>query len=319
MTQVRKQAKTKLALAALTLAASVLPGVAKADALAQAILSITDFKFTYNTSQVNIVLAPSVTLTSSAQFASVNATPVNGPGTSTAVIGPNAGAYAPGTEYAGAFLGSYAGGFASLAGNATTPAGAAALTDATVALVPKGGPENLSSGTTGFTQQFNVTVAGTDSSKIDLSFDAALFLRAYLSAGTDPFLGGSATATSTWSFTIFRVAGNSATNIGRWVPGVGFTTACNATYATGCTEASPYQLSQEANAFNNFEDNIVNVDGGKFKLSVNLKGGETYRFQVNHNTTANTNIDIPEPATLALVGIAVLGAAGAARRRVVKA
>lgn len=62
---------------------------------------------------------------------------------------------------------------------------------------------------------------------------------------------------------------------------------------------------------------ISQFTGSLFSGLVNFVGGQTYTLTINQssNATVQTTGDIPEPGSLALVGLALLGITAAARRR----
>ena len=315
MKLIRKLVPSRLAIAALSVAA-IVPGVAHADALAQASLDVTDFKITLGAGTT--LGATSAFASSNAIFANVAGTPVPGILTSTTIAGPDGGSYNPATHITGVLSGNYSGGYAHQEGDATTATGAKASTDAKVSIVPKQGPTNNSQGNNGLLQSFDVLVGGGGSSTLGLTFNADVFLRAYLDAMGGIFLGGSSQASTTWRLDAYRItgAGGSASNpIATWTPGNGFTKACDGTYISGCSQTAAYSLNNSDNAFFDGEDNVINDTGGAFSLDVSLLSGYTYRFQVTHQSQANADIEIPEPGSLALIGLALFGTAMASRRR----
>ena len=58
------------------------------------------------------------------------------------------------------------------------------------------------------------------------------------------------------------------------------------------------------------------VHTGAFETELFLTGGRTYQFQISHIETANVQVvTVPEPGTLALLGLGLLGAGAANRRK----
>ena len=316
MKPIRKLTPARLAIAALFIAAGI-PGIAHADALAQARLDVSSFQFSYDPLQVSITTAPSVGITSAATFNNSVGTPVITPGQSITQIGPQSALFDQNAQIvAMAMNGNYAGGFANQAGSGLVGGGgASALTNGTVSLDPAGIAFNSSSGSNTLTQQFLITVAAPGTAAVGLDFNADLFLRSYLNAEGGVFLNGSATAFTNWRLEVFRVGGG---RIMEWTPsttGTGFTQACDGAFASACVQSASFDLGQSVNAFNNLENNVIDTGSGAFSLDLNLLGGQTYRFGVTHISNSNADLQIPEPGSLALIGLALFGTAVASRRR----
>ena len=309
--------------AALSLAMlSVVPSLAQADALSQSFLNITNFNIGFNPANANFTSSPpSVGINSSATFAGVAGTPVTTATSSRTVAGPNRAQFNQTTKITGLPIPqfNYAGGFASQTGSSLPGGGgAAALTDAVVSLVPGRAAPNSSSGANQIAQQFTVTVAsGTG---FTVGFNADMFMRSFLSAGPGAFIGGSALTKAVYSLTVSQQTGGSFSQIALWDPSNtaangGFT--CEAgTGITGCLATAAFRLNRTVDAFNNNENNLFS-QAGLFNSSFSLAQG-TYRFQIVHDSQASAALLIPEPGTLALVGLSLVGLAAVGRRRAMR-
>ena len=310
--------------AALSLAMlSVVPSLAQADALAQSFLNITNFNIAFNPANANFTASPpSVGINSSATFAGAAGTPVTTATSSRTVAGPNSAQFNQTTKITGLPIPqfNYAGGFASQTGSSLPGGGgAAALTDAVVSLVPGRAAPNSSSGANQIAQQFTVTVAsGTG---FTVGFNADMFMRSFLSAGPGAFLGGSALSKAVYSLTVSQQTGGSFNQIALWDPtnavGTNGGFSCEAgTGITGCSATSAFRLNRTVDAFNNNENNVFSQTG-LFNSSFSLAQG-TYRFQIVHDSQASAALLIPEPGTLALVGLSLVGLAAVGRRRAMR-
>lgn len=317
-----KHATSKLAIAALTVVGAMLPTAGHADALAQAILEIRNFSITTG---VGAVVVPGAPAPNAAHNASLVGSGTCGqsnigllsPNVSCAV-GPNLGLYNP---YApnqnvspNAPIGTFAGSAVSVSGNSLLPGGATAKTDNTVSLLPKG--DGAANSNTNLSNDFTVNV--TAASTLTFDFNAFLFLRAYLTSGSSPFIFGNSTAISEWGVNIRNSTGQLVFS---WNPngGAGGITGVGATEIFDSFDLNGNDLSVNSNnkdfSFNSqsaaSNPGLLNA----FRASTGELAVGLYTVTVSHETRANSLIEIPEPTSLALIGIAMLGAAAATRRR----
>jgi hypothetical protein len=318
MSQVLKVSKSALAIAALAAVASFVPAVAKADALAQAILRVQNFSIIpsgLTTINVNPVTTSSYGATLFGAGSCGSANNINPTGTNftlSCAVGPNQALYSPGVANAtpNAPTGTFAGSTVDIQGSALV-GGATALVDTTVSLAPNGSGQ--STGTTNLTDTFTITLS--TSGTLSFSFDAYMFLRAYLSSGGAPFISGSSVATANWSLNLVDNTGN---DVFRWVPNgsVGTVFGGSETRDAFALDGTNDRSVNDNNLdFQRLFDKTPGSTLPMFAASTNTLSAGTYTLTVNHQTTANSRLEIPEPTPLALIGIAMVAAAAATRRR----
>jgi len=130
----------------------------------------------------------------------------------------------------------------------------------------------------------------------DVFFDAEAFIR--IALGQDDVV---AFASRSWSLSVRP--SNTFSNLVSWTPGgpgdPGLSGTC--TGAFSCTVLSnPFDLNLEVNT--QITQDIDQFDSGSFGLRVGLNPG-TYIITVSHETNADAETPIPEPGSLALLGL----------------
>lgn len=229
--------------------------------------------------------------------------------------GPDAGNYTPYSSWNVSTMGPgvFSGAVSDHSGNGIGPGTPAnpfttAMTQAQVN-INGANSEGSASARQALATQFSLTL--TSGQIFDVLFDAEAFMRVEL--GQDDI---QAKANRAWSLTVEKILSPLSTVIVLdWQPqgttGIGGSNACEALNL--CAELyDPFDLNVNASTLDAFDGELVDLKQ-QFGIRAALSAG-TYKFSVGHFTSADAGAFIPEPGSLALLGVSLLSLVGVRRR-----
>jgi hypothetical protein len=228
-------------------------------------------------------------------------------GSSATVLAQVGAGFTPGVPIpALAPTGQYAGGISSTTGFALAPGGASVLLHSQVQLNTFGA-EGLATSDQQLTATFGFTTVASQT--FELSFDAIKELRAGLG---QPGIDANADTSFSVSLTRAGAAGSFS-----WTPDgvVGSGVSCSGA-GIACTEyADAFDLQFGVGLVGLPIDVALPFGPGYFEVELTLPAG-TYLFTIASQTRADASIfQVPEPHTLALLGLGLLGLGITARRK----
>lgn len=99
--------------------------------------------------------------------------------------------------------------------------------------------------------------------------------------------------------------------------GYGWTFDITDSGGTSLIHFAPSELNKTFNTGNSASNKFFSFTGSLFSSEQTFNAGQTYDFAINQSSNATVR-DIPEPVSLALVGVGLLGLAAASRRKSIK-